>query len=45
VLLADLDPGLVTRGHLVMDSAGHYSRPDVFRLEVNTQPQEDVVYR
>jgi predicted amidohydrolase len=45
VLWADLDPGLVTRGHLLMDSAGHYSRPDVFRLEVNTQPQEGVVYR
>jgi predicted amidohydrolase len=45
LLWADLDPALVTRGHLVMDSVGHYSRPDVFRLEVNTQPQEGVVYR
>ena len=44
ILYADLDPSLVTRGHLVMDTAGHYARPDVFRLEVDTQPRTGVSF-
>jgi predicted amidohydrolase len=42
ILYADLDFSLITRGHLVLDTAGHYSRPDIFRLEVDTRPQEGV---
>jgi nitrilase len=44
ILYAELDPALVTRGHLVMDSAGHYARPDVFRLEVDTRVRRDVTF-
>ncbi|HEX8724475.1 MAG TPA: hypothetical protein VF737_03690 [Gemmatimonadaceae bacterium] len=37
-------PALVTRGHLVMDSAGHDARPDVFHLEVDTRVRRDVTF-
>ncbi len=42
IVYAKLDLALVTRGHLVMDSAGHYARPDVFHLEVDTRVRRDV---
>jgi len=45
ILFADLDSALATRGHLVMDTAGHYSRPDVFSLVVDTQPKPGVAFR
>ena len=32
---ADLDPGEVAEGKFDPDVAGHYARPDVFRLEAN----------
>lgn len=44
IVHAELDPALVTRGHLVMDSAGHYARPDVFHLEVDTRVRRDVTF-
>jgi nitrilase len=37
-LYADLDLGLITRGHLALDVDGHYARPDVFQLTVNEGP-------
>lgn len=45
ILYADLDLTAITRGHLVMDSHGHYARPDIFQLEVNTAPQTGVVFK
>jgi nitrilase len=34
ILTADLDPGEIAEGKFDLDVAGHYARPDVFRLEV-----------
>lgn len=42
ILYADIDPVAKTRGHLDFDSVGHYSRPDVFKLSVDTSPQHSV---
>jgi len=39
ILLAELDAGLITRGKFDLDVAGHYARPDLFQLEVNTRKQ------
>lgn len=44
ILYADIDPEAKTRGHLDFDSAGHYSRPDVFKLSVDTSPQHSVSF-
>ena len=41
-LYADLDLDQITRGHLTLDVDGHYARPDVFQLTVNTAPQATV---
>jgi len=35
ILTSDLDPGEIAEGKFDLDVAGHYARPDVFRLEVN----------
>jgi nitrilase len=35
-LIADLDLGAVLTGRRHMDPAGHYNRPDIFRLHVDT---------
>lgn len=42
ILYADIDPAAKTRAHLDFDSVGHYSRPDVFKLSVDTSPQNSV---
>jgi len=39
VLTADLDLDQIPRGKFDLDVTGHYARPDVFRLVVNTNPQ------
>lgn len=44
ILQAELDLDLITAGHLVMDTNGHYARPDVFQLRVNDQPQTNVTF-
>lgn len=43
-LQAELNLDLITAGHLVMDTNGHYARPDVFQLRVNDQPQMNVTF-
>ena len=44
VLVADLDRAELVRAKFDFDVVGHYSRPDVFRLEVNEQPMKSVVF-
>ena len=43
VLLADIDLGEVARSKYDLDVVGHYARPDIFRLHVNTSPLPPVV--
>jgi nitrilase len=42
ILYAELDLGEVRRTRLEFDPVGHYSRPDVFRLEVDERPKPTV---
>ena len=43
ILTADLDMDEIARGKYDFDVTGHYARPDVFRLLVNTAPAPPVV--
>ena len=45
ILYADIDPERIAEGHLVIDTQGHYARPDVFSLEVNDLAQTNVSFR
>ncbi len=42
VLVADLDLDAIDRAVLDLDVVGHYARPDIFRLEVDTRPKTPV---
>lgn len=42
ILYCDIDRGKVDIARRVLDVAGHYSRPDIFKLHVNIQPQSSV---
>ncbi len=43
ILYADLDFSLIAIAKSAADPVGHYSRPDIFRLEVNLQPNPTIV--
>jgi nitrilase len=43
VLVAEIDLGEVARSKYDLDVVGHYARPDIFRLHVNTNPLPPVV--
>ena len=43
ILRAELDLGRIAEGKYDFDVAGHYARPDVFRLEVDERPKRPVV--
>ena len=44
ILTADIDPADVARGKFDFDAVGHYARPDVFRLVVDTSARTPVVF-
>lgn len=44
VITAELDLDQIVRGKFDLDITGHYSRPDLFRLSVNTNPQVPVAF-
>ena len=43
ILYADCDPALAAASRRTLDVAGHYGRPDVFRLEVSTELRVPIV--
>ncbi|MCA1793916.1 MAG: carbon-nitrogen hydrolase family protein [Desulfobacteraceae bacterium] len=45
ILYADLDRDDITRAKLDFDVTGHYARPDIFTLNVNTAPQASVQFK
>lgn len=44
ILYAEVSQEARTRGHFDLDVTGHYGRPDVFELHVNTRPQAGTVF-
>jgi nitrilase len=44
-LFAELDLAEIVRGKLDFDVVGHYARPDVFQLTVNTRPKPPVAWQ
>ena len=45
LLVADIDLAEITRGRYDFDAAGHYSRPDLFTLTVDTRVRAPVEWR
>jgi nitrilase len=44
ILTTEIDPEQVPKGKYDLDVAGHYARPDIFRLYVNERPQTAAVF-
>jgi nitrilase len=44
ILTAEIDIGRVGMARRNLDVVGHYARPDLFRLHVNTRPAQPVVF-
>ena len=44
ILYAEIEPARIVEGQFALDTSGHYARPDVLRLEVNTEPQQNVTF-
>ncbi len=43
-IYGELNLDLVKQGRLLLDTDGHYSRPDVFELRVNTRQNKNVIF-
>jgi predicted amidohydrolase len=44
IFYAEAPLNLISEGNLYMDSNGHYARPDVFSLNVDTAPKKNVAF-
>jgi nitrilase len=44
LLYAEVDSRKVGLARRTLDVVGHYSRPDIFTLHVNTEPQSPVAF-
>ena len=44
ILYADIDLDAARVSRRMFDPVGHYSRPDVFRLTVDTRPKRPIVF-
>lgn len=44
IIYAEMDLNETTDGHLFLDTDGHYSRPDVFQLTVDTRAKNNVTF-
>ncbi len=44
ILYCDIDCSSVADAKRAFDVAGHYSRPDIFTLHVNTKPQTPIIF-
>ena len=42
IVFAEVDPSAVRAARRYLDPTGHYNRPDVFRLNVDTRPRPAV---
>ena len=42
IVSAEIDLGLISESMFDFDPVGHYSRPDVFQLSVDTRPRQAV---
>jgi nitrilase len=42
ILYADCDPARSSAAKRTLDVAGHYGRPDIFRLEINREPRPPI---
>jgi nitrilase len=45
ILYCDVDREKVSISKRALDVAGHYSRPDIFQLQVNAQPQSPLTWK
>ena len=44
ILYCDINPAQVAIAKRALDVTGHYSRPDIFQLHVNTKPQTPIIF-
>ncbi|MDQ0272163.1 putative amidohydrolase [Cytobacillus purgationiresistens] len=45
IIIADLDMKQIVRSQFDFDPVGHYSRPDVFKLNVNREMQQSIEWK